>query len=137
MRWAVRELPNASDAVHGLLLRQHALQSCPPATARQGRAAAAATQRFPAPPVHVCIDSLAHMCTCVCCAWVLQELAGMFERLVAALADGDLRGMADTALRFAYYWCAVLCCAVLCCAVLCCAVLVLLETGAALRFAYY
>ncbi len=35
----------------------------------------------------------------------------MFERLVAALAAGDLAAMADAALRFAYYWCVVLCCA--------------------------
>ncbi|KAI7837041.1 hypothetical protein COHA_009118 [Chlorella ohadii] len=33
-----------------------------------------------------------------------EELAGMFERLVAALAAGDLAAMADAALRFAYYW---------------------------------
>ena len=33
-----------------------------------------------------------------------QELAGMFERLVAALAGGDVPGAADAALRFAYYW---------------------------------
>ena len=53
---------------------------------------------------------------------LLQELEGMFERLVAALADGDLPAMADAALRFAYYWCAALrcaCCGWSCCAMLC------------------
>ena len=34
----------------------------------------------------------------------LQELAGLFERLVAALTDGDLPAAAEAALRFAYYW---------------------------------
>lgn len=29
----------------------------------------------------------------------------MFERLTAALAAGDLPGMADASLRFAFYWC--------------------------------
>lgn len=45
----------------------------------------------------------------------------MFERLVAALADGDLPATADAALRFAYYWCAALCCA--CCGWACCLML--------------
>jgi hypothetical protein len=38
---------------------------------------------------------------CLC----LQELGGVFERLTAALAAGDLPGMADASLRFAFYWC--------------------------------
>ncbi|KAI3429879.1 hypothetical protein D9Q98_010190 [Chlorella vulgaris] len=33
-----------------------------------------------------------------------EELGGVFERLTAALAAGDLPGMADASLRFAFYW---------------------------------
>ncbi|GAB4814575.1 hypothetical protein N2152v2_001621 [Parachlorella kessleri] len=33
-----------------------------------------------------------------------EELAGVFEGLVAALTQGDLHAVADQAMRFAYYW---------------------------------
>ena len=46
----------------------------------------------------------------------------MFERLLAALTDNNLPAMADAALRFAYYWCAVRLCGMVA------------EVDAALRF---
>lgn len=35
---------------------------------------------------------------------LVQELSGIFEGLVGALAAKDLKALADQALRFAYYW---------------------------------
>jgi hypothetical protein len=48
---------------------------------------------------------LAELGSSALCFVALQELAGLFERLVAALAAGDLPAAAECALRFAYYWC--------------------------------
>ena len=52
----------------------------------------------PPPPPFLLLTRAALYCS------VLQELAGLWERLVAALTRGDQPAAADAALRFAYYW---------------------------------